>query len=65
MPEIPYTQLDRWKKDCLQSSLNFLEGKSSLSDRDKEAYRAGFMQGWVELRNCLTLHNKLAIDHNS
>jgi hypothetical protein len=62
MSNVEFSTLERWKKDCLESNLSFLQGKSDLSDRDKDAYRAGFMQGWAELRNTLSLHCGVKID---
>lgn len=52
-----FVQSEKWKIEVMTEDMNWHEGLGHFkSDRDREAFRAGFERGWSGLRKILSLH---------
>ena len=59
-----YAQLKRWQeKDC-EEKLQFAKSNPPLTDREKEAYRAGHLAGFGFLISCLITHYGVKNDYS-
>lgn len=53
---ITFTQENSARNETRKASLDWICNNSKLSERDKEAYSAGFEQGWAAFRSFAKLH---------
>jgi hypothetical protein len=60
--KIKFSQLNSAEKQCIDEQIDYLKLNASISERDEEAYRAGFQKGWRDALSFLQLHAGLKVE---
>lgn len=60
--KINFTHLNFAEKQAIDEQIAFLKLNKTISDRDEQAYKAGFEKGWRDALSFLKLHAGLKIE---